>query len=106
MITVSSIAITIAGRSSFNITVSSSEAQGVDQEVDRLDADERHDDASKAVDQQVAAQERAGTDRTKTDAPQGKRDQGDDDQRVEDDRGQDRTLGEARPITFSVWSWG
>ena len=32
-------------------------------EVDQLDADERHDEAAEAVDQQVAAQERGGADR-------------------------------------------
>ena len=30
--------------------------------IDRLDADERHDDAAEAVDEQVAAQQRAGAD--------------------------------------------
>ena len=37
---------------------SSGEVQGGDDEVDRLDADERNDDAADAVDQQVAAQQR------------------------------------------------
>ena len=37
--------------------------EGGDDEVDHLDADERHDDAAEAVDQQVAAQQRAGADR-------------------------------------------
>jgi hypothetical protein len=37
--------------------------QGGDQQVDRLDADERNDDAADAVEQQIAPQQRPGTDR-------------------------------------------
>ena len=35
---------------------------GRDREVDGLDADERHDNAAEAVDQEVPAQEGAGAD--------------------------------------------
>ena len=66
--------------------------QGVDREVDGLDADKRNDDAADAVDQQVAAQQRASPDRTVGDALQRQRDEGDDDERVEDDRRQNRAL--------------
>ena len=38
------------------------EADGGDDHVDQLDADERHDDAAEAVDQQIAAQQRRGAD--------------------------------------------
>ena len=34
-----------------------------DDEIDELDADERHDDAAEAVDEQVAPQQRRGADR-------------------------------------------
>ena len=71
---------------------SSGEADGGDDEVDQLDADERHDEAAEAVDEQVAAQQRGGADRPVGDAAQRQRDQRDDDQRVEDDRRQDRAL--------------
>ena len=83
---------TIAGRSSLSMFVSSDEVQGVDGEVDRLDADERDDHAAKAVDEKVAPQQRACADRTIGDAVQRQRDQRDDDQRVEDDRRQDGAL--------------
>src|SRR5260370_660681 len=56
---------TIAGRISRNMTLSpvaecfsSGQVQGGDHEVDRLDADERNDDAADAVDQQVPPQQR------------------------------------------------
>ena len=39
------------------MTVSSDQVQGVNRKVDRLDADERNDDAAQAVDQQIAAQQ-------------------------------------------------
>ena len=85
--------ITSAGRSCVQHgSVSSGEAQGGDDEVDRLDADERHDDAAEAVDQEVAPQQRRRADRPVAHAPQRQRDQGDDDQRVEDDRRQDGAL--------------
>src|SRR5580704_8525895 len=66
--------------------------QGGDDHIDRLDADERNDDAPDAVDHQVAAQQRAGADGAIGHALQSQRNQRDDDQRVEDDRRQDRAL--------------
>src|SRR5262249_39760771 len=83
---------TIAGRISFNMASSSREVQGADHEIDRLDADERNDDAADAVKQQVAPQQRAGADRTITHAFERQRNQRDDDQRVEDDGGENRAL--------------
>src|SRR6478752_7956024 len=88
---------TIAGRISFNMTYppqagASGQVQGSDNEVDRLDADERNDDAADAVDQQVASQQRTRADRPITDALERQRDERDDDQRVEDDGGEDRAL--------------
>ena len=41
----------------------SGEADGGDGEIDQLDADERHDDAAEAVDQQIAPQDAGGADR-------------------------------------------
>ena len=72
--------------------ISSGEMQGGDDEVDDLDADERHDEAAEAVDQKVAAQQRGRADRPVGDALQRQRDQRDDDQRVEDDGRQDRAI--------------
>src|ERR1700755_1606598 len=92
VITVSAMTSTRAGRISFSMGLSSGEMQGGDHEVDRLNADERNDDAADAVDQQVAPQQRTGADRPVRDALQGERDQRDDDQRVEDDGGEDRAL--------------
>ena len=65
---------------------------GGDDEIDELDADERHDKTAEPVDEQVAAQQRGGADRTIGNALQRERDQRDDDQRVEDHRRQDRAL--------------
>ncbi len=53
---------------------SSGKANGGDGEVDQLDADERHDDAAHAVDQQVSAQDRRGARRPIGDAAQTQRD--------------------------------
>src|ERR1700755_3442969 len=82
----------MAGRISFNMMFSSDEVQGGDDEVDRLDADERDDDAADAVDEKVTAQQRAGADGAVGDAFQRQRDQRDNDERVEDDRRQNRAL--------------
>ena len=60
--------------------------------IDQLDADERHDDAAEAVDQQIAAQQRCGADGAILHAAQSERDQRDDDQRVENHGGEDRGL--------------
>ena len=84
-----------AGRSSPSSSVigfSSRQADGRDDQVDELDADERGDDAAQAVDQQVAPQQVGGRRGPVGDAAQRQRDQGDDDQRVEDDGGEDRAL--------------
>src|ERR1700738_2179196 len=88
---------TIAGRISRNMMfllrpIFSSQVQGVDHEVDRLDADEWNNDAANAVNQQIAAQQRARADRTERDALQCQRNEGDDDQRIEDDGRQNRAL--------------
>ena len=66
--------------------ISSGEVKRGDQQIQRLDADERDDDAADAVDQQVALQQLSGADCAVLDAAQGQRDQRDDDQGVEDDR--------------------
>src|ERR1700720_4507626 len=89
---------TIAGRISRNMVATpSGETQGIDHEVDGLDADKRDDDAADAVDQQVALQQGPGADRTVGDALQGELNERDDDQRIEDDRRQDRALRAAEP---------
>ena len=51
----------------------SDEVDGRDEHIDRLDADERHDDAAEAVDQEIAAQHRGSTDRAISDAAQRER---------------------------------
>ena len=58
-----------------------------------FNANERNDDATDAIDQEVAAQERTCPDRAVLDAAQGQRDQRDDDQRVEDHSGEHRAVG-------------
>ncbi len=68
------------------------ETQRFDDDVDRLDADERNDDAADAIDQQVAGQNRGRAERTIRHAAQRERNQRDDDQRVENDRRQNRAL--------------
>ena len=68
------------------------EAEGDDREIDELDADEGHQDAAEAVDEEIAGEHRAGFLGAVLDAAQGERDQRDDDQRVEDDRREDRAL--------------
>src|SRR5262245_36923918 len=88
---------TIAGRISFSMALllgpdPSGQVQGGDQEVDRLDADERNDDAADTIDQEVAAKQRSGADRAVTHTFERQRDQRDDDQRVDDDRRENRAL--------------
>src|SRR5215831_16148151 len=61
-------------------------------EVDRLDAEERNDDAADSVDQKVEPQQSGGADWAIAHALQRQRNERDDDQRVEDDRGQDGAL--------------
>ena len=48
--------------------------EGYDDEVDQLDADEWHDDAAHAVDEQVALQNLRSAKRAEFHAAQGKRD--------------------------------
>src|SRR5882757_419736 len=83
---------TMAGRISFNMSMSSRKACGGDGHVDQLDADEGHDDAAETVDEQVAYQQRGGAGGAVLHAPEGKWDQRDDDQRIENDGGQDGAL--------------
>ena len=45
-----------------HVSVPQAMAEGVDDDVDDLDADERHDEAAEAVDEQVAAQEARAAD--------------------------------------------
>src|SRR5579871_5590095 len=70
--------------------IASGQADGGNDEVDDLDANERRDDAAQAIDQEVALQEAPGADRTVFYAAQRERHQRNDDQRVEDDRREDR----------------
>ena len=56
------------------------EVEGGDDEIDDLDADERHDDAAEAVDEQVALQNRERADGPEFHAAQRQRNQRDDDQ--------------------------
>src|ERR1700722_6530541 len=77
------------GRSSRFMATSLDQPQCRERHVDRLDADERNDDASHAVDQQISAQERGGAERPVFHSLQSERDQQDDDQRVENHRRQD-----------------
>ena len=48
------------------MSCSSRQSHRANDDVDDLDADERHDHAAEAVDQQVAAQQRRGADRPDT----------------------------------------
>ena len=76
------------------------------EDVDRLDPDERGDDSSGAVDEQIAPQQICGGGGPERDAAQGERDQGHDDQGVEDDRREDGALRGGRPIMLSAFSSG
>ena len=60
-----------------------------DDEIDELDADERHDDAAQAIDEQIALQNGQSAHRFVGHAAQRQRDQRDDDERVENDGAQD-----------------
>src|SRR5262245_63251155 len=68
--TVSSPKTTSAGRSSRIMLLTSGPSGRRQQNVDRLDADERHGDAAEAVDQEVAAQQHRRGRRASLDAPQ------------------------------------
>src|ERR1017187_9142386 len=67
--------------------------QGNQEHIDGLDANEGHDDAADAVDQQVVAQQNIGRLGHVLDALEGQRNQGHNDDRVEDDRREDGRLG-------------
>src|SRR5215472_1196288 len=84
--------ITMAGRICFTMGQSSRKADGGHEHVDELDADERDDNAAKAVDQKIAPQDAGGTHWTIGHAPQCQRNERDDDERVEDDRREDGAL--------------
>src|ERR1700746_863252 len=92
VMTVMTTIITIAGRMCFMVAASSGQTDGCDEQVDQLDADEGHDDAADAVEQQVAPKDRRRADWAIRDAAQRQRYQRDDDQRIEDDCRQDGTL--------------
>ena len=80
----------------------SGELQDLQDGVDHLDADERHDDPADAIDQQVALEELGGGNRPAPHALQCQRNQRDDDDRVEDDGREGRASGVARFMTFSA----
>src|SRR5215467_14219666 len=82
-----------AGMNDWNMMDPSSELKRNENEVDRLDADERQHDTADAVDQHISAQDRAGADRPILDAAKRQRNQRRDDERVEDDRRQNRGGG-------------
>ena len=63
-----------------NSNTSLSQVQPDQNQVDSLDADERHDQAAEAVDQQVAVEDGGRAERAVGDAFQRQRDQGDNDQ--------------------------
>ena len=85
---------------------SSGKADGGDGEIDQLDADERHHDATQAVDQDIAAQETGRAQWPVIDAAECERDERNDDQRVKDDRRQDRALRLASPMMLRACSCG
>src|SRR5208282_2572739 len=64
------------------------EANGAQDHIDCLDADEWNDGAAHTVDDEIAAQQFERTLRPILDAAQSERDECDDDERVEDDRGE------------------
>jgi hypothetical protein len=61
---------TKAGRTSFNIVVSSSKTQGCNEAVDGFDPDKRNDDPAQPVNEQIAGQQRPGPDRSEGDTLQ------------------------------------
>src|SRR5215475_14061981 len=74
--------ITIAGR--IVVVIAASLREQAEQEIDRLDADERHDQPAQAIDEQVVAEQDRRLDRLVLHAAKCERDQGDDDEGVED----------------------
>src|SRR5215469_7653781 len=83
---------TIAGRISLVMGGSSNEVEGRDENVNGLNADERHDDAAQTIDEEVATQERSRTDRSEGNSFERQWDQRDDDKRVENDGRQNGAL--------------
>src|SRR5574341_1167765 len=80
-----------AGRSWSFIVVSHEMKHDKDQVYD-LDADERDQDPTEPIDQEMAAKQRPGADRTVLDPSQGQWNERDDNQGVKNHRGQDRAL--------------
>jgi len=62
------------------------QSDACDQKIDQLDANERRDNATDTVDEQVTPQQCRRAHRTIADTLQRQRDQGDDDEGVEDHR--------------------
>src|SRR5580698_7041570 len=73
--------------------VSLNQMEGVDDQVDDLDADERRDDAAEAVDQEIAAEQRGRSNGAEAHTTKCQWHQRDDDERVEDDGTEDRAVG-------------
>ena len=67
------------------------EVRPVNEKVDRLDANERNDDAADAVDEQVALQDFGRAERAEFHAAQRQRNERDDDERIENDGAQNRS---------------
>src|SRR3979409_2798430 len=70
----------------------SGKVQDDQQDVDDLDANERRDDSSRAIDDEMVTQQTRRADGAVLDAPQRQRNERDDDERVEDDGAHDRAL--------------
>src|SRR6516164_5172566 len=67
-------------------TISPDSGNELNDQVDQLDADERHDDSAQAIDPDIAAQHRGSTRRPIAHPAQRQRNQRHDDQRIEDNR--------------------
>src|SRR5262249_22287159 len=107
VISVSAITSTMAGRISRSMDNSpSGKVQGRDREIDRLDADERNDDASDTIDHEVPTQQRPGADRTVGDAFERERDQRDDDHALKMIAERIALCGVDSCMMFSAPSWG
>src|ERR1700736_6770176 len=81
------------------------EVESGNDEIDELDSDERHDDPAKAVDEQVALENRERAHRFVGHAAQGQRNQRDDDERVKDDGAKNGASG-AVEVHDVEWSDG
>src|SRR5512146_1629355 len=62
-----------AGRSTYFMASFSDQVHDLEQHIDDLDTDERHQDAAEAVDEQIAAQQYRGAERPVAHALQGER---------------------------------